>query len=506
VDVPLFIVHSSPRMKRMIAPVWLLLLQTLPLGPGPSALAQEFDISRIFSDSNLNESCLPTEPSTPSETPRCANDRQAFAPLSPLDEARTLIVGYHPDAEDFIADLGRAFIDEPQLSQQRLLVLVPQGGLTRISRVLTARPEIRRLKSQGRLDLRSTSDAKNTWLQDAMEIGWDPSTLQPKILDLPHFESDRAAQSLAASCGLPTLNPERESGNGEFTWNEASKGDPRNHGGNWEAFPGGILATLREPESNLRNTFERHSPESEILSLTVDWLEVGHIDEVFGVLPLPESRGSKGCNFALTAASPARAIETLLSTHEDSPLEPELTHAPPKKAPPSGAGLGCISRLSDARSGAVLRAREARQCNKLIEANREFERLINEQLSILLERVQVRTGCQNTPVLRLPTLFRPAHRMSDTSWQRARTLKTPPTTRWRQARSINPNPINGISLNSVQFVPAQAHPGFRAAIESEMQTQAHGVTLRWIDTPHVHFLGGEAHCGTNVIRTCTAEL
>jgi len=47
--------------------------------------------------------------------------------LSPLDEARTLIVGYHPDAEDFIEDLARGLLEEQAIQDISLLVLVPAG-------------------------------------------------------------------------------------------------------------------------------------------------------------------------------------------------------------------------------------------------------------------------------------------------------------------------------------------------------------------------------------------
>ena len=491
-------------MKRNTWLFWLVLLQTSLLPTLPRAQSSDSDISSLFSNPGLATPCLPSSSKPASLPSRCMDVHQSFLPLSPLDDARTLIVGYHPDAEDFIADLARALTEESTLREQHLLVLIPQGQLERTRRILTSKPELKLLHRQQRLDLRSTRDSNNTWMQDAFELGWEPFSQQPKILDLPHFESDRAAQSLSASCGLPRLDPEPGLETPGLNWSEASKGDSRNHGGNWEAFPGGILATLREPDLRLRGTFEKNSPELEILALNIDWLEVGHIDEVFSVIPRPDTPGPASCQFAILAASPGRAIEALSSSHQDSPIEPELSHAHPKVNQAPEMELGCISRLADARTGRPLRSREARACRKLIQVNREYQTLIERQLAILLERVEQKTGCTDIPVLQLPILFRPAHRMSNESWEKAQTLKVPPTSRWRQASAINPNPINGISLNETQVVPAQPHPAFKAAIQAEFESKSNGTRLRWIDTPHVHFLGGEAHCGTNVIRTCTS--
>jgi len=419
--------------------------------------------------------------------------------LSPLDEARTLIVGYHPDAEDFIEDLARGLLEEQAIQDISLLVLVPAGQLGRVRQRLREHPHSKQLIAGKRLDLRSAANPNNTWLQDAMEIGWSPTKGSPIVYDLPHFESDRAAQSLAGTCGLERLDPTPSSG-------EIPREHAQNHGGNWEALPGGLLMTLQGASPPLIADLKHRAPDIAPIELRAEWLEVGHVDELFSVIPVPAGHLPEKCSFAIGAASPALALDLAREGARSARLEPPLSHATPKEHPLNKERLGCIADLSASVAGTPLTAKEALGCKELREANLEFEKLIQGELEVLLRDITRKTGCDSIPVVRLPALFKPGHKMSKEAYARAQKLRTPPRTRWTGARSINPNPVNGISLNSVLLVPEQSHPGFQENIKEELETQAPGLTVRFIPTPHVHFLGGEAHCGTNVIRSCTSSL
>jgi hypothetical protein len=477
------------------------LLAGAPIG-APQALAaqgrQTHEISNLFSSPELSSPCWSPSP-VKGQPPRCQNQGNTFLPLSPLDEARTLIVGYHPDSEDFIEDLARALLEEKAAQEIRLLILVPEGDLARTSRTLGARFAARRLLAQGRVDLRSAVSPNNTWLQDAMEIGWSPANGSPILYDLPHFESDRAAQNLATTCSLQRLDPASTSVN-------ISRDQAQNHGGNWEALPGALLMNLQGADPDLIQDITLRAPDIRRTELRAEWLEVGHVDELFSVIPVPAGERGEQCAFALAVASPALALELARRGGGATPLEPPLSHANPKEHPLSKERLGCIADLNSSVGGTPLTANEALRCKALREANQEFEKLIRHELDRLLVDITQASGCDSIPVIRLPVLFKPGHRLSQESFERVHKLRHPPRTRWSGARAINPNPINGISLNSLLLIPEQSHPGFSGAIEEAIQELAPGVKTRFIPTPHVHFLGGEAHCGTNVIRSCTSPL
>ena len=458
------------------------------------------EIHNLFSLSELTDACWSPGPTQdPLPPPRCQDQGNTFLPLSPLDEARTLIVGYHRDSEDFIEDLARALLEEEAARGIRLLVLVPAGQLARTRKALDARTAARRLLAQRRLDLRSAANPNNTWLQDAMEIGWSPATGSPLLYDLPHFESDRAGQSLASTCGLDRIDPAANR-------SDISRDRSQNHGGNWEGLPGGLVMTLHGATPALIDDFTRQSPNISRIELRAEWLEVGHIDELFSIVPIPADGRADACAFALAAASPALALKLARQGQGSIPLEPQLSHANPRERPLNKERLGCIAELHSSATGTPLKAKEALRCKALKRANQEFEGLIQEELTRLLGDITRATGCDSIPVIHLPVLFKPGHKMSKDAFARAQKLKHPPRTPWSGARAINPNPINGISLNSLLLVPEQSHPGFSDAIRERIGAVAPGLTARFIATPHVHFLGGEAHCGTNVIRSCTSPL
>ncbi len=94
----------------------------------------------------------------------------------------------------------------------------------------------------------------------------------------------------------------------EEQWIEGHPGDPGSKaGGNIEALPGGICLTGTNQSDEY--TKEWCSDLDYAVKVDVDWLSVGHVDEV--VKLVPNGKSNVPCNFSIMIASPKKAIELL---------------------------------------------------------------------------------------------------------------------------------------------------------------------------------------------------
>lgn len=151
-----------------------------------------------------------------------------------------------------------------------------------------------------------------TWQQDYFESFVDPSTGRPEVRKIESYGrgDQKAVEHLTkstASCNISEgdilqtehnyLKDDGKSfGNGEM-------------GGNIEGLPGGFCLV----GDNLSTKFAGQfcGKEENILQIDVSWLGVGHVDEVFKVIPTNIPGVPKECNFSLMFASPKKAIELL---------------------------------------------------------------------------------------------------------------------------------------------------------------------------------------------------
>jgi len=147
-----------------------------------------------------------------------------------------------------------------------------------------------------------------TWQQDYFESFVDTKTGNPVLRRLESY--DRAGGDLksmaskAQSCGIVEgdglksfKNPDGKTIlNGEM-------------GGNIEGLPGGIcmIGDNQDPEFALQFCGNKDN----LISLDVSWLNVGHVDELFKVIPTNRPGVPAECNFSLLIASPRKALELL---------------------------------------------------------------------------------------------------------------------------------------------------------------------------------------------------
>ena len=83
-------------------------------------------------------------------------------------------------------------------------------------------------------------------------------------------------------------------------------------GGNVEGAPGGFCLIGDNLSKNLASSF--CGKEDNIIQLQTSWLSVGHVDEIFKILPSKFQDGRpKECQFTLMAASPTKAFELMQS-------------------------------------------------------------------------------------------------------------------------------------------------------------------------------------------------
>ncbi len=145
-----------------------------------------------------------------------------------------------------------------------------------------------------------------TWQQDYFQSFVNLQTGSADVRHIePYYRMDREATSAIAgagkACGVSEGSP--------------LKADPTSFGGgemggNIEGAPGGFCLV----GNNLGKEFTKSfcGKEENIINLNVSWLAVGHVDEIFKIVPnhINDGRPSE-CKFSLMAASPKKALDLL---------------------------------------------------------------------------------------------------------------------------------------------------------------------------------------------------
>ena len=327
-------------------------------------------------------------------------------------------------------------------------------------------------------DLRSlvnmipTPSDDTLWAQDYMEIGFDLEKKESFFLDLPYTE--REGEGLPPALSLICKSPleQQPLGRGE----DFGNGD---YGGNIESYPGHLILIgdnmAPATKIKLANLFKHQ----ELVSINVNWLETGHVDELFSYLPNPIN---KNCPFMLNYASPKLAIELLNNTQS---WEQFLTSYYYEKNLFLSDEYNRTD-FSDCFSHSTINESEP-LCRGLLDANMKYEDLIQKSLSHLQEKLNSKLGC-SVPSNPLPLLFAPANPMSDYG------------TDQDYARSINPNPINNILIGENLVVARQANQAFQSITDEVIK--ATSIQPHYVNGNLMHYLSGGIHCTVNIIRAC----
>lgn len=325
-------------------------------------------------------------------------------------------------------------------------------------------------------------------------------------------------------------------------------------GGNIEALPGGICMRGDNQPETFTGAF--CSPKDRV-QLDVSWLEVGHIDELVGVVKTP---GNHPCNFAITVSSPKKAIELL--RNEANADKPFLSAFHPSLSNPTGESihnrrakrlcnlLGLQRYLGDPTSKkkskeelpphhkpAIQKRHQSllewlfkpawaqgkngtpatvSPCASL--TNRDIAerlkdgsplRVLNELAAEAMEKNKVKIRAKlserlpQCPVrfIEVPDLF-----IGDVPVEKdGADPSLPLSERFALVRGANrslfPSPTNGVAVAGTQLIPHPQNPVFAEELRAELSKN--GVASDFVDTfDYGHVGKGNLHCATHTLRYC----
>lgn len=324
--------------------------------------------------------------------------------------------------------------------------------------------DLQKVVKADRLNLIATSEKEAVWAQDFMLTAWDSGKQQPVIIDLPYRtdEGDKAPSDIAQACHLPLVAAPSQQGERHLSGVNGS------YGGNIEGLAG---ATLLVGNNTPRVTqeFLADLTQAKNLQVKADWLSTGHVDEFLQLVPnLKKNR--KDCGVAIIAASPKLALnhaETIQATSQNT----HLSFQP---------FIGCGAEIK--------KTPRSEACEELLKANLTYQVMIDRSVKTAAAAIQETYGCEDVTVAQLPVLFYPDMFLDEYGQK------------MDQAKSAFPNPVNGISLNSVYIAPRQPHGDLETMITKSLG--AIGLHAVFINGDNLHKLGGGLHCWSQTIRRC----
>lgn len=316
------------------------------------------------------------------------------------------------------------------------------------------------------------------WAQDFLKMAYDIDKKRPLIVDLPYSErdSETSPHALSMICKLPLIKqPEKFSV-------EPDSGD---YGGNILPFPGGVVAVGSNMTVDIKNYLKSHFKQQDFVSLDLDWLETGHVDEILTLIPSSSSLASgkektENCSFAILYSSPEQAMELIEESGVWDKALPE--HAS------SVFQNEDLERTDFTECFKNSKSVKNRKCRALWAANKVYEKkvlsAVNRLKSVLLEK----NSCQKISVVGLPQLFAP-EKVKKTYGEKN-----------DLARAINPNVVNNILLGKDIIVAQQSHSSFQSFVDLKLREE--GLVPHFVDSSLVHYSSGGLHCATSVIRGC----
>jgi hypothetical protein len=305
------------------------------------------------------------------------------------------------------------------------------------------------------------------WIQDGSEI------MMAKIKDVPR------EQLLIGSTYGEGKKLEHNLGEKFATlWNgfhikltnETKSG---NFGGNIEVTPNDVLYIGSNADSNVRSFFIDHGYSNKHVLFDVDWLSVGHVDEIVTTINLPDDP----CGFALVKSDPNKALKILNELSEEEKNRLKLDR----------------KKIKDYLSPEV------------ITKQKEFSRRIDLNIKQLKEKVEsVTKECKDLKVISIPELYYCEPPMSRGTAEYMRGMSEAEYKDYlinfeEKCESLLPASINMLVLRKNLIIPETYFPPFDRYILEELKKYDQNV--HFIDTKNYYSDGGgEIHCGTDVLR------
>lgn len=151
-----------------------------------------------------------------------------------------------------------------------------------------------------------------TWQQDYFESFINPDSGRPVVRKIGSYDrgGPDAAKNLAKSISSCEITEGADlKTDHQLLVPEGKSFESGEMGGNIEGLPGGFCLIGDNQSSQFASQY--CGKEENIVQMDVSWLGVGHVDEVFKVIPTNVPGVPKECNFSLMFASPKKAMELL---------------------------------------------------------------------------------------------------------------------------------------------------------------------------------------------------
>lgn len=312
------------------------------------------------------------------------------------------------------------------------------------------------------------------WAQDYMEVGYDISKEESFFLDLPYIE--REGENVPSALALYCKN-ELVDQVDEFLTATPGNGD---YGGNIEAYPGGLIVIGNNMTLETQKQLQQLFPQQKTLSIKLDWLETGHVDEAISYLP--QANNNNLCEHVVAYSSPKLAIKVLNETKSWNTIIPSYENSifATEEEGERVDFMPCFLNPEMDKMSPI--------CKELLKANQVYEEIIKKDVDHLVAEMNQSLKCPQIKVVPFPQLFAPSH--IESSYGGEKDL----------ARAINPNGINNILLENHIFISKQPNFYFQKIIDSTLQELE--LWGHYVNGDLVHHLYGGIHCTTLVSRTC----
>ncbi len=380
--------------------------------------------------------------------------------------ARSLYIGYSSD--EVHTEFLKLIIDQVQSLEFKPMIniLVPRTEDIEAHKALQKYFDH---KNFDFINLIPTTSNETVWAQDYMEILFDTKTGFSKIVDLPYAgrEGESIPVSVALSCQKQIIEQrdytqEDMPGNGDY-------------GGNIEAISEKILLV----GNNLSNeSFDiiQNITSQELVEVDVNWLETGHVDELFTTLP--NKKEAKACEQTLLVASPGRAYEVLDGLPKD--LKEEKSRF---------EGYYDDYNVWPVRHQCLYPKNfKTKECIELRNANNVYQMNIEGSVQKIEAAFEKLHGCKLS-IERFPQLFIPVNTFSVYGTYNDRAV------------ALNPNSVNNIFFYPKLILAKQEFLPFQKSIEAVLKNFSYEVI--YADGKFVHELNGGIHCATNISYGCS---
>lgn len=325
------------------------------------------------------------------------------------------------------------------------------------------------------------------WTQDYFEVAISTISGRGTLIDLPYVsrQQESIPSAVALSCQMGMVAQEElpkakdYPGHGDF-------------GGNIEPFPGNLIVAGNNLSATTQKVLDVNLSQ-DVVTVNTAWGEPGLADELYSVLPYRRA-DKESCDFAVTYASPKRALELIKaegskqSEFDISPAVPEGKDSIPVVDREDFSK--CIEWIAhDKVSTAPSQLRK--KCSEFIKANEAYSEIIESGLNEIVESVKKRTSCNEIEPVPMPLLFAPEKiKAKYGQWD-------------DHAVSMNVNPVNVISIGSLVVIARQAFAPFQTDVDEKLKSM--GLDIHYIDGGFVHYLKGGIHSTSSVVRLCRPQ-